>query len=200
MFNPTLLVVAGCNGSGKSSFSKAFAPKNTFPYDYDLVFLKFYKSLIESELRDRMAHNLSSDDLTYKIQKTIQEKLSFCYETNFNSTPLYWPKIFKEAGYRIEIAFFCLDSIDKAKERVRIRVENGGHYVPDYEVEERYRLGYQNLDENWEFFDSVQLFETSRYNKEPKHLLTIESQSLIYKESFPNYLDTLLPRMTQKIK
>lgn len=130
MHEATLLVIAGCNGSGKSSFSRALTPDNNSAYDYDLVFLDKYNSLIDNELKELMAHNLSIENLKNTIKTSIKDKSDFCYETNFNSTPLHWPEIFKQANYRIELAFFCLDSIEKAKKRVQIRVENGGHFVP----------------------------------------------------------------------
>lgn len=95
MDKPTLLVIAGCNGSGKSSFSKALSPNNTVVFDYDKVYLEKYNSLIESELRDRMAHNMSRDELEKSIAKAINVRSSFCYETNFNSTPVFWPEKFK---------------------------------------------------------------------------------------------------------
>lgn len=200
MHKPTLLVIAGCNGSGKSSFSKALTPDNNSAYDYDLVFLDKYNSLIDNELKDRMAHNLSMEDLKGNIKISIKEKSDFCYETNFNSTPLHWPKKFKQENYRIELAFFCLNSIEKAKKRVQIRVENGGHFVPDLEIEKRYNLGFKNLNEHWKFFDAIHLFETSTYNKEPKHLLTIEQNELIVLESFPKYLNELIPNIAERIK
>ena len=74
MVKPSLLVIAGCNGSGKSSFSKALTTDNNSAYDYDLVFLDKYNSLIDNELKERMAHNLSMDDLTSNIENSIKEK------------------------------------------------------------------------------------------------------------------------------
>ncbi|WP_026775080.1 hypothetical protein [Polaribacter sp. Hel_I_88] len=144
-----------------------------------------------------MAHNLAKSDLENKIKNAIENKLDFCYETNFNSTPLYWPKIFKVANYRIEIVFFCLDSIKKAKERVRIRFENGGHFVPDNEVEIRYKLGFENLNKYWKYFDSINLFETSTYNSTPDHFLTIEENKLILFNYFPQYLEKLIPNFKE---
>ena len=200
MHKPILLVIAGCNGSGKSSFSRALTPDNNPAYDYDLVFLNKYNSLIDTELKDRMAHNMSMEDLKEKVKTSIKEKSNFCYETNFNSTPLHWPKIFKQANYRVELTFFCLDSIEEAKKRVQIRVENGGHFVPALEIEKRYKLGFKHLNEHWKFFDAIHLFETSTYNKEPKHLLTIEQNELIVLENFPNYLKQLIPSLADRIK
>lgn len=199
MSKPKLLIIAGCNGSGKSSFSKAFARKDLVPFDYDRIFKEKYESLIVSDFRDVMAHNLARLELETQIENAIKNKLDFCYETNFNTTPLYWAKLFKKSNFRIEIVFFCLDSIHKAKERVKIRFENGGHFVPDKEVEERYKLGYQNLNKNYIFFDSINLFETSLYNSTPKHFLTIEKNKLILLDYFPKYLGKLIPNIKKII-
>jgi predicted ABC-type ATPase len=200
MDEPKLLIIAGCNGSGKSSFSKAFTKNDLSPYDYDKVYKEKYETLISTDIRDRMAHNLAKSDLEKTIKYYIKNQLDFCYETNFNSTPLYWPEIFKTANYRIEIVFFCLDSIEKARERVLIRFENGGHFVPNKEVEERYKAGFNNLNENWEYFDSITLFETSRYNDTPEHILTIEEKQIILLNEFPKYLEKLIPSIKQIIE
>ncbi|MGY6650113.1 zeta toxin family protein [Wenyingzhuangia sp. IMCC45574] len=197
MNRPKLTIIAGCNGSGKSSFSKSFTKNDVTPYDYDKVYKQKYQSLIETEFRDQMAHNLARKDLESTIQNHLENKLDFCYETNFNSTPLFWPEKFKANNYQIEIVFFCLDSLEKAKERVRIRFENGGHFVPDKEVEKRYFLGFENLNMNWDFFDIISLFETSRYNHTPEHLVTIAENLVFMENGFPNYLKTYLPRLKQ---
>lgn len=190
---PKLIVVAGCNGSGKSSFSKAFVNKNGELFDYDLVYLAIYNEMRDSELRDRIAHNKSMEVLFEKVKESIENQSDFVYETNFNSTPLYWPKIFKESGYSIQLVYFCLDSIEEAKKRVRIRVENGGHFVPDDEVENRFYLGYKYLNECWNFFDEVHLFNTSFYKKKPKHILSLEGGKIVELSKIPDFLLELLP-------
>src|SRR5680860_642279 len=106
MDKPMLLVIAGCNGSGKSSFSDFLTPKNLVPFDYDKYFLKNYNSLMDSELRDRMAHNITREFLDNSVQHAISKRKDFCYETNFNSTPMFWPNKFEQAGYEIN----CLDA------------------------------------------------------------------------------------------
>lgn len=91
----------------------------------------------DSELRAVIAHNKTRVLLNKAVSKALTQKIDFCYETNFNSTPMYWPEKFLESGFELNLFYFCLDSIEKAKERVLIRVENGGHFVPNEEIERR---------------------------------------------------------------
>lgn len=198
MAKPTLTVIAGCNGSGKSSYSHAIT-ENSIPYDYDKVYLEKYNGLIDNELRDVMAHNIARADFENQIDSAISDGKNFSYETNFNSTPLYWPTIFKEADYHLRLIYFCLDSIEEAKKRVQIRVENGGHFVPENEIITRYNLGFQHLDEHWAYFDEVHLFETSTYKAPPKHFLSLLGESMLFViGDLPAYLEDLIPSIMNR--
>ncbi|RAI91973.1 putative ABC-type ATPase [Algoriphagus yeomjeoni] len=186
-------MIAGCNGSGKSSFSNAIVPKGIIPYDYDKHFLKTYHRLSDSDIRDVMAHNIVRAELKEEVLFSIDNQKDFCYETNFNSTPLYWPEKFKKAGYELILVFFCLDSIKEAKRRVQIRVENGGHFVPEAEIENRYMLGYRNLNMHFQYFDTVHLLNSSYYKKEPRHILSIREGDVLATTHLPGFLNDLIP-------
>lgn len=200
MSKPVLIIIAGCNGSGKSTFSTPLAPDNFTPFDYDYHFLKFYNTLIDSDIKEAMAHRMAFNELEGQIKKAIDNKSSFCYETNFNSTPLYWPTIFKNNGYDLHLIFLCLDSIQEAKKRVDIRVENGGHYVPENEIQKRYYDGYENLNSTYNYFDYIDLFDSSKYLEHPTHILSIESGIVSSITNVPNYLDILIPDIIKKTK
>ncbi|KAF2336326.1 zeta toxin family protein [Flavobacterium daemonense] len=195
MSKPVLLVIAGCNGAGKSTFSKPLSPENFTPFDYDLEFLKNYNSLFDSEMREVMAHQMAFKELENQIEKAIETKSSFCYETNFNSTPLHWPELFKKNGYDLHLIFLCLDSIQEATKRVAIRVENGGHFVPNNEIQKRYYDGYSNLNSFYYYFDYVDLYDSSKYLGKPSHILSIESAKVITTTHIPNYLNGLIPNI-----
>ena len=192
-----LFVIGGCNGSGKSSFASAITPNGLESFDYDKEFLNIYNSMRDSELRTAIAHNKTRTLLETSVTSAIENDLDFCYETNFNSTPMFWPEKFRAAGFELNLFFFCLDSLDKAKERVRIRVENGGHFVPDKEIEERYKLGYQNLNIEFSQFNFVHLLDSSFHKEEPHHILSIQNGQLIHLSEFPDFLKALVPSIAK---
>lgn len=195
MFKPVLLVIAGCNGSGKSTFSNELGAGLFKPFDYDFHYLKNYESLLEIDIREQMAHNITWQQLENEVDISIKNGLNFCYETNFNSTPLHWPKIFKEHGYQIRMVYLCLNSIEEAIRRVAIRVENGGHFVPENEIRNRYFQGFDNLNSNFQFFDSIDLFETSIFGKAPDFILSYEKDQKLLINYFPDYLKELIPSL-----
>ncbi len=188
MDKPLLTVIAGCNGAGKSSFANALSPKDVESFDYDKEFLRIYSSKPDSEYRETISHNLARQTLEESINKAILSNANYTYETNFNSSPLYWPEKFKDAGYRLILFFFCLDSINEAKRRVQIRVENGGHFVSEWEIEKRYHEGYLNLNNHWDYFHEVHLFNTSEYGRKPKHVLSLVDGKLSMLSSLPEFL------------
>ena len=59
MQQPCLKIIAGCNGAGKSTYSKLFS-EDTVPFDYDKRFLERYRSMPDSELREQIAINKTS--------------------------------------------------------------------------------------------------------------------------------------------
>lgn len=199
MLKPTLFIIAGCNGSGKSSYSNAVTPDNITPFDYDKHFLEFYNSIIVFELRPKMAHNKARNLLEKSVKKAISEEIDFCYETNFNATPMYWPDHFKKHGYQRTVFFFCLNSIEEAKRRVRIRVENGGHFVPDFEIENRYYAGYENFDKYFKSFDQVHLLNSSFYKKQPQHILSIINGKVGTVTHMPDFIRKALPKLSRLI-
>ena len=56
MQQPHLIIVAGCNGAGKSTYSNMLVDV-VVPFDYDKRFLEIYDSLFDSELKEEIAIN-----------------------------------------------------------------------------------------------------------------------------------------------
>ncbi len=200
MAKPTLLVIAGCNGAGKSSYSKAFTQDGYLPFDYDHYFLSFYKGLHQSEFQDTMAHNMAYSELESQVNLAILNGKNFCYETNFNSDPMFWPTKFKDAGYSLQMIFLCLDSVQTAKERVNIRVNNGGHFVPEKEIEARFDLGYKHLDHHFAEFNNIHILDASPYKQSPEYCFSLSENVVEKLDHFPSPLKSRIPSIYQIIE
>ena len=176
MQKPYLKIIAGCNGAGKSTYSEAYV-SDLVPFDFDKRYIENYNKLIDSEFRDVMANNMTNGEFITAIETAFTEKQSFCYETNFSESPLLWAKKAKENGYRLELIFFCLDTIEMAKTRVLYRTQNAGHYVQDQVVAERWKSGYKNMNLYFSFFDYVLIVDNSLENDLPKDLYELEKDN-----------------------
>lgn len=51
----------------------------------------------------------------------------------------------KQLGYTIELHYVGVDSVETAKRRVAERVQNGGHGIPESDIEKRYFQSFSNL-------------------------------------------------------
>ena len=205
MQQPNLIIIAGCNGAGKSTYSESYV-KGLIPFDFDKKFIENYSSLKDSELRDVIANNMTSEQYINSIESAFIAKESFCYETNFNNQPLIWATKAKKLGYRIELLFFCLDNIESAKKRVQYRTENKGHFVPEHIILERWKEGYKNLNRHFSFFDYILLIDNSSEESTPIALFELEkneSKKFIFRlfsDKIPEYSKRRFPKIFNLLK
>jgi predicted ABC-type ATPase len=142
-----------------------------------------------------MAESRAWDEFQAKIERAIKNRSNFCYETNFNHTPLHWPNVFQQNGYDLRMVFLALNSAEEAKRRVQIRVQNGGHFVSEIEIEDRYKAGFINLNGNFDRFKSLDVFDSSEYGKGPRYVLSMNKGNLASSYEVPDYLYKLLPKL-----
>ena len=67
--------------------------------------------------------------------------------------------------------------------------------MPSLEIENRYYEGFNKLNKYFDYFDKVDLFETSEYGKLPSHILSIENNCLTQTSIIPQYLQRLIPEI-----
>ena len=143
MSNRTLYIIAGCNGAGKTTASFTLLP--------DML------SCPEFVNADEIARGLSpfhpSDAaleagriMLNRIAELIDKGQSFAFETTLSGTA-YLKKILeaRNKGYVVLLLFLWLDNPEMAMERVKIRVREGGHDIPDDVIKRRYIRGVKNL-------------------------------------------------------
>jgi predicted ABC-type ATPase len=193
---PNLIIIAGCNGAGKSVFAPSFLPDGLFSFDYDKLFLQNYNSLSDIELREVMAKNKTTQTFECAIENALNGGNDFCYETNFDQYPLYWAEKFKEKGFVINLIFFCLENQQIARYRVQIRKANNGHFVNNKTIDLKWKAGYKNLNANYAFFDNILIVDNSIDRKAYTNILQIvQGELILMTNRIPEYFKHRLPNI-----
>lgn len=164
-------IVAGCNGAGKTTASFTILP--------EILDCKEFVNADEiakglSPFQPESVAFESGRIMLNRIAELLQENKSFAFETTL-STKSYKSKIIeaKSKGYRVTLLFFWLQNIELAKERVKIRVSEGGHNIESDVIERRYIRGIKNLfDIYLSIVDGALIFD----NSEGQHELLADKQ------------------------
>lgn len=154
-----LFIISGCNGAGKTTASYTLLPELFDCRDF-VNSDEFAKSL--SPFDPSEASVSASRFMLMKINYLLEQNADFSIETTLATRSLV--KIIERAkkkGYRITLLYFWLNSPELAIQRVKARVEAGGHNIPDEVVRRRYRMGlhyffetYMELTDHWLLADN----------------------------------------------
>jgi predicted ABC-type ATPase len=192
MAAPFLFIVAGPNGSGKSLFSATIAQIKNVVFDGDkhlAILKKSFPEIGSDILLDRVNDGLFAEA---KVD-AIRENEDFAFETNFVADdPLFSMRQFKDAGYKTHLIFIGMNSIEECIQRVSIRVQNGGHKVPETSIIHNYKMGFKNLYKYYGEFDCVTLIDNpiaiDEIDQIPIKLLTLSNELLYLEEvAFPEW-------------
>lgn len=97
-----------------------------------------------------------------KIEALEAKMESFAFETTL-ATKMLSERVreWRERGYEVHLVFFYLSSADLAVNRVRQRVRDGGHDVPESTIRRRYVQGmkhflriYRDIVDTWRLYDN----------------------------------------------
>lgn len=140
---PSVTVLAGCNGSGKSTAASRIL---TGPLGV--------KEFVNADVIARGLSAFQPGRQAFSAGKIMLRRLaelaaareSFAFETTLASRTFGpWIAELAKAGYEFRLFFFYLPSPDMAVDRVAARVQSGGHHVPETDVRRRYDRGLRNF-------------------------------------------------------
>lgn len=159
---PRLYIISGCNGAGKTTASYSLLPEMLGCKDF-VNSDEFAKGL--SPFDPSKASIQASRYMLMKIRYLLKRNQDFAVETTLATRTLM--KIVKQAqaaGYTVTLLYFWLNSPELAVERVRARVEAGGHDIPVETIIRRYHTGiyyffnlYAPISERWILADNSQI-------------------------------------------
>ena len=191
---PVLTIIAGCNGAGESTFAPSFLPEGLLSFDYDKLFLENYNHLPDSELREKFARNKTTGFFEKAVDEALTNRADFCYETNFDTNPVYWAEIFKKNGYTINVIFFCLENQEIARHRIQVRTEFKGHFVSNKTIDSKWKTGYANMNAHYSFFDNILFVDNSKQGDIYTNILQIKNgKPEIMTDRLPDYFSRRFP-------
>ena len=143
-----LYIIAGANGSGKTTFAMEFSKNN------DLHFInadEIAKQLNPFEIAKVKIK--AGKQFFMEIQNAFDQHISFMLESTLSGKYLH--KVIstaKNKGYNIIIIYLYLEHYQVNIARVKHRVLNGGHDVPKEDIIRRF---YRSKKLFWEFYKDL---------------------------------------------
>ena len=159
---PNLYIISGCNGAGKTTASYSLLPEMLNCSEF-VNSDEFAKGL--SPFNPEKASIQASRYMLLKIRYLLKKNRDFAIETTLATrTLLKTAKMAQQAGYSVTLLYFWLNSPELAIERVKARVESGGHNIPVETIIRRYHVGidyffhyYAPISERWILADNSQI-------------------------------------------
>jgi len=161
MKNKAVYIIAGPNGSGKTTFAKLFLP------DYVNCPNFVNADLIAQGLapfEPRAAAIKAGKLVLQQIHEYSKRGVDFAFETTLSGKS-YASLLaeLKKRGYALHLFFLWVPSPELAIARIKDRVAEGGHNVPAEDVRRRFSRGINNfLALNESLLDSWMLFDNSK--------------------------------------
>jgi len=155
-----ILIIAGPNGAGKTTFATEFLPKEAECPNF------INADLIATGINPFQpdAASIQSAKIMVEMMKTyIKRGESFSFETTLSGKNYarHIPE-WQSEGYRVKLYFLRLPDPEFAIARVKQRVKEGGHNVPEDVVRRRFKSGWSNFErlykeivDEWALYDNA---------------------------------------------
>jgi predicted ABC-type ATPase len=156
---PTLYIIAGPNGVGKTTFADRYLPdeakqlefvnadliaRGLSPYDPDSVALEAGKIALK------------------RIRELISNRIGFTWETTMSGkTAVVWLRQAREAGYALKAYFLWVRNPETTIRRIRQRVVEGGHNIAEdvsrrrfFKTIQNFFTVYRPVMTNWKLYEN----------------------------------------------
>jgi predicted ABC-type ATPase len=140
---PTLFIIAGCNGAGKTTASFTALP--------ELLNIREFVNADEiarglSPFQPEAVSIEAGRIMLARIDELVEQRRDFAFETTLATRSFAdLCDRARKSGYEVCLIFLWLDSAELAIARVKQRVLEGGHDIPVETIIRRYQAGIKNF-------------------------------------------------------
>lgn len=184
---PRIYVLAGVNGAGKSSVGGAmFAVAGQEFYNPDFAAQEFLAA--SPEISQEEANARAWHEGRRLLETSIITRQDFAFETTLGGNTI--TRLLMEAakaGTEVRIWYVGLESVELHIARVRTRVAQGGHDIPEAKIRERYDHSRWNLIDLLPNLAELKVFDNTAESEpwagswpEPKLLLHWRHGGIVY--------------------
>ena len=191
---PTLCVVAGPNGSGKTSTTVQLLAnewsEGSLYINPDNIAQEQFGDWNSPEAVLKAAKYAT--DLRYKC---LNEKRDFVFETVFSSDEkLEFLRKAHESGFFIRFFFVCTSNPKINVSRITKRYLEGGHEVPISKIISRYYKSYVNATKAISFVDRAYIYDNSVEDHLPQLLFRM-TEGKVFKQYTDDIPEWAIPLM-----
>jgi predicted ABC-type ATPase len=196
---PTIMVLAGTNGAGKSSIGGALLEAKHAPFynpDSETRALMAANQALTLENANAAAWRIGKE----RLQTAIAARQSFNFETTLGGSTIAQLLVqAHEAGLRLRLWYCGLNSAELHIARVRSRVQRGGHDIPEEKIRERYETSRSNLCTILPSVDELIMYDNSA-EADPHDQRPPQPTSLLhYRDRQILYLSSVMPGWAKPI-
>ncbi len=136
-------MLGGPNGAGKTSSSRKLLAKTLKVLPY-----------VNADVIAQGLSGFAPESVAWEASRIMLERLhaladrreTFALETTLaGRSYVQWLKSLRESGYQVHLYYFFLANVDLAVARVALRVQRGGHSIPESTIRTRYFRSLSNL-------------------------------------------------------
>jgi predicted ABC-type ATPase len=140
MAHPIFYLLAGPNGAGKSSLYRAALADGLLPADAEFVNADLHEAVhLQHITQPKQRSEAARAWADARREQLLAQGHSFVSETVFSHpSKLALITQAQSAGFAVVLLVVCLDKPERLIERVRQRISEGGHAVPEQRILDRY--------------------------------------------------------------
>jgi len=152
-----LIIVGGPNGAGKTTFADEYVAQQGHNYiGADAIAYEL------SPQNPNLAQFAAGREFLRRIDAGLKGSESLVVESTLSGRTIrHTLQKAKTAGFMVEIVYLFLESADTCVERIRQRVQKGGHFVPEADVRRRFTRSILNF---WNLYRPLSHRWTLVYN------------------------------------